>query len=169
MDSQRTVQVLGIRMNWFRVPTPRKIYHLNQIVSSERPDTNMGLTICKGYSSTVTVTIVYSDCNECANAGRWRKWGWWSVAPGQCVRVYSGSLKNFNRYWAYYSRTTDRSRKWIGNYCTYVIHKVFHQCWNDPSLDPGFSGYYQVCYRLLDINSYDNYTLTLTWQVNWVG
>lgn len=115
----------------------------------------MGLTICNGYSSAVTVTIGYANRDHCANAGRWIKEGWWNIAPGQCVRVYGGSLKNLNRYWTYYARTYDGAVIWAGNYCTTVANRAFYQCWNNPSD-------YQVCYRLLDINSYDNYTLTLT-------
>jgi uncharacterized membrane protein len=115
----------------------------------------MGLTICNGYSSAVTVTIGYANRDHCANAGGWIKEGWWNIAPGQCVRVYGGSLKNLNRYWTYYARTYDGAVIWAGNYCTTVVNKAFYQCWNNPSD-------YQVCYRLFDINSYDNYTLTLT-------
>ena len=53
----------------------------------------MGLTICNGYSSAVTVAIGYLNLDHCANAGRWIKEGWWNIAPGQCVRVYGGSQK----------------------------------------------------------------------------
>src|SRR5215831_1191973 len=117
----------------------------------------MGLTICNGYSSDVTVAIGYADPthSKCANAGGWIKEGWWNLAPGQCVYVYDASLKDLNRYWAYYAHTTNGAVVWAGNYCTQVTNQAFYQCWNDPSQ-------YQVCYRLLDINSYDNYTLTLT-------
>ena len=51
----------------------------------------MGFTICNGYSSAVTVAIGYSNRSQCANAGGWIKQGWWNIAPGQCVIVYSGS------------------------------------------------------------------------------
>jgi len=114
----------------------------------------MALTICNQHSSSVTVAIGYSNIDHCANAGKWIKEGWWTIAPGQCARVYGGSLKNLNRYWLYYAHTSDGT-KWSGNYCTNVTQKAFYQCWNDPSD-------YQVCYRLLDINSYENYTLTLS-------
>jgi uncharacterized membrane protein len=115
----------------------------------------MGLTICNGYSSAVTVAIGYANRDVCANAGRWIKEGWWNISPGRCVRVYGGSLKNLNRYWLYYARTQDGTLHWAGNYCTTIPNTAFHQCWNNPSDN-------QVCYRLLDINSYDNYTLTIT-------
>jgi uncharacterized membrane protein len=115
----------------------------------------MGLTICNGYSSEVTVAIGYPNSNQCANAGGWIKQGWWNIAPGQCAYVYGGSLKDVNRYWAYYAHAANGT-VWSGNnYCTQVTNQSFYQCWNDPSQ-------YQICYRLLDINSNDNHTLTLT-------
>jgi uncharacterized membrane protein len=115
----------------------------------------VAFTICNGYSSAVTVAIGYSNRSQCANAGGWIKQGWWNIVPGQCVIVYSGSLKDINRYWAYYARTTDGALEWAGNYCTSVTNQAFYQCWNDPSD-------YQICYRLLDINSNDNHILTIT-------
>ena len=120
----------------------------------------MTFTICNGSPSAVSVCIGYSNRNECANAGAWTKQGWWNIAPGGCARVYGGSLA-FSRYWAYYARSTDRSREWSGQYNTYVVDRVFRQCWNEPSVDPQFGQFYEVGFRLLDINSSD-YTQNLT-------
>jgi uncharacterized membrane protein len=113
----------------------------------------MGLTFCNNYPRQVSITIGYYDPSNCANQGLWIKEGWWNLAPGQCVYVYAGSLRNVNRYWVYYARATN-GYNWSGQYCTQVTNQAFHQCWNNPSQ-------YQICYRLLDINSYDNFTLTL--------
>ena len=117
----------------------------------------MGLTICNKHSSGVTVAICYANRDHCANAGGFIKEGWWNIAPGESVRVYGGSLKNLNRYWFYYGRTYNGSVIWAGNnYCTNVPNKAHYQCWNDPSGN-------RICYRRIDINSYDEYTLSLTY------
>ena len=120
----------------------------------------MGLTICNGFSSSISVAIGWPNSNQCANGGKWIKRGWWNIKPGRCARLYNGSLKNFNRM-SYYARTTDRTLEWKGRYCTYVHDNGFQHCWNDP-IDPHFSGYYQVCYRLLDVNNREDYTLNLS-------
>jgi uncharacterized membrane protein len=114
----------------------------------------MGLTICNGYSSTIYVIIAYANRDHCANAGGFIKEGWWTIHPGECKRVYGGSLKDLNRYWFYYARNRDNTYKWEGNYCTNVPDHAFYQCWNNPAGN-------QICYRRLDINSYNDYTLTL--------
>jgi uncharacterized membrane protein len=121
----------------------------------------MTLTVCNEYSSPISVALAYRNRSQCANAGGWIKVGWYNVAPGQCRVVYNGSLKNVNSHWLYYAHTYDRTIKWAGKYCAYVTNQSFRMCWNDPSVDPGFTRAYKVCFRLLDINSYDSYTLRL--------
>ena len=69
-----------------------------------KADRTMGLTICNKHSSAVTVTICYANRDHCVNAGGFIKEGWWNIAPGQCIRVYGGRLKDLNRYWFYYAR-----------------------------------------------------------------
>jgi uncharacterized membrane protein len=117
----------------------------------------MGLTICNEYTSDIYVAIGYSNPNQCGSAGGWTKQGWWHIAPGQCTLVYGGSLQAVNRYWAYYAYATDGKQVWqgsAGNYCTQVTNQEFLGCWSDPSD-------YQICFAILDINSYDNFTLNL--------
>jgi uncharacterized membrane protein len=115
----------------------------------------MGLTICNGHSSTISVTIAYANRDHCANAGGFVTEGWWNIAPGRCTLVYGGSLKDLNRYWFYYAHNRDNTAKWAGSYCTNVPNQAFYQCWSSPSGN-------RVCYKRLDINSYNNYTLTLS-------
>lgn len=127
--------------------------------TGKRTERTMGLTICNGFSSTISFAIGWPDSSQCANSGKWKKRGWWNVAPGQCARVYGSSLKSFSRM-AYYGRTYDRSREWRGSTGTYVVDAVFQHCWNDPP-DPQFGGYYRVLFRLLDVNHLENYTLNI--------
>ena len=79
------------------------------------------------------------------------------MAPGQCRRVYSGTLRNFKRM-AYFARTTDRTLEWKGRFCTNVIDHAFEHCWNHSTRD---GRNYRACFRLIDINYRENYTLTL--------
>lgn len=76
------------------------------------------------------------------------------LAPGSCVYVYDGSLRDINQYWFIYAFATDGA-VWSGNYCTTVTNNEFEDCWNG-TLD------HQACYQLIDIDSNDNFTLTLT-------
>ena len=61
--------------------------------TGKRTERTMGLTICNGFSSTISFAIGWPDSSQCANSGKWKKRGWWNVAPGQCARVYGSSLK----------------------------------------------------------------------------
>jgi uncharacterized membrane protein len=117
--------------------------------------------VCNEYSSLISVAIAYSNRNQCANAGGWTKVGWHNISPGQRRVVSNANLKDINSHWFYYAYTSDRKLKWAGTYCTYVTDKPFRMCWNEPSVDPGYIRAYKVCFRLLDINSYNSYTLRL--------
>jgi uncharacterized membrane protein len=124
------------------------------MIPRRKADRPMGLTICNGHPSTIWVTIAYANRDHCANAGGFIKEGWWTLHPGVCTRVYAGSLKNINRNWFYYAHTSKRKLEWAGNYGTNVPSSAFYQCWNNPQGN-------RVRYRKIDINSYDDYTLTL--------
>ena len=127
----------------------------------KRPDSSMTLTVCNEHSAGISVAIAYYNPNQCAKDGKWRKVGWYNIAPGACRIVYNANLADVNSRWLYYARTYDRTIEWAGNYRAYVIDEPFRMCWNEPSLDPGFSRAYKVGFRLFDINSYDSYTLRL--------
>jgi uncharacterized membrane protein len=118
----------------------------------------MALTICNGFSTGFSIAIGWPSSNQCAQGGKWMKKGWWTLAPGRCARVYGGSLRNFSRM-AYYARTRDRTLEWRGRLCTLVTDGVFEHCWNHATRD---GRNYQVCFRLLDINHRENYTLHLS-------
>ncbi len=79
-------------------------YHRNRLLLRKRPDRAMTLTICNEYSSPISVAIAYYNPNECANAGKWRKVGWYNIAPGVCRVVYNSNLTDVNSHWLYYAR-----------------------------------------------------------------
>jgi Protein of unknown function (DUF1036) len=100
-------------------------------------------TIRNNYSGTIQVCIMYYSPN-CRDGGNWAKKGWWSIPPGGSKVVYGPSMRGLNRYFCYY----DIHRA--------VPPQAFDWCeWtaNTQSRNLGF--------RVLDINSYDNYTLSL--------
>ena len=116
MDSQLTVLVLGIRKKLIsdaKKKDSKEDLPPNIDGNGEKDERTMGLTICNGFSSTISFAIGWPDSSQCANSGKWKKRGWWNVAPGQCARVYGSSLKSLSRM-AYYGRTYDRSREWRG-------------------------------------------------------
>jgi uncharacterized membrane protein len=113
------------------------------------------LTICNNYTSSVFVAILYYSPN-CPDGGDWAKKGWWRINTGECQVVHGGSLRSLNRYYGYYAEA-DNGATWAGPYVRAVPPQRFDWCeWTSSTQarDVGF--------RLLDINSYDNFTLTLT-------
>ncbi|MBD1811958.1 DUF1036 domain-containing protein [Microcoleus vaginatus] len=113
------------------------------------------LTICNKYTHGVWVAIMYYRPN-CSDGGNWAKKGWWRLNPGECKVVYGGSLRSLNRYYCYYAEA-DNGANWSGPYVRPVPPQAFDWCeWisNTQATNVGF--------RLLDINSYDNFTLNLT-------
>ena len=112
------------------------------------------LRIVNGYSQPISVAIWYYHPN-CSDGGDWAKKGWWQIAPGASKVAYGGSLRGLNRYFCYHAHAGDGTN-WSGPYVTPVPPQAFDWCLptaNTSSWNAGF--------RLLDVNSYDNYTLTL--------
>jgi uncharacterized membrane protein len=111
------------------------------------------LRIVNGYSQTMWVAIWYYHPN-CPDGGNWSKKGWWQIPPGEQDRLRR-DLDNLNRYYCYHAHASDGVH-WSGPYVTPCPPQAFNWCLNTAntqSIDRGF--------RLLDINSHDNYTLTL--------
>jgi uncharacterized membrane protein len=112
------------------------------------------LRIENAYPRDIWVAIWYYSPN-CPDGGDWAKKGWWRISPGQGKVVFGGSLKDHNRYFCYLAESDDGAY-WAGPYVTAVPPQPFDWCLgtaNSQSRDAGF--------RLLDIQSYDNFTLTL--------
>lgn len=113
------------------------------------------LIICNHYPKTVWVSIMWYT-PHCPDGGDWSKAGWWRIEPGQCRDVFHGDLHSVNQYFCYYAETADRDI-WAGPYVRGVPQEPYDWCeWtaNTNSRDVGF--------RLLDIQSYADFTLTLT-------
>ena len=114
----------------------------------------MSLTIVNGYPQLISVAIWYYHPN-CPDGGDWSKKGWWNINPGGSKIVYGGSLRSLNRYFTYYAHSSDGAQ-WSGPYVTAVPPNAFDWCLNTANTSSRNAGF-----RLLDINSYDNFTLTL--------
>lgn len=75
--------------------------------------------------------------------------------PGGSTTVWNGSVA-FNRYWAYYAEASDGAT-WTGDIQGWASDSAFRLCHGDRCTPCRVVGF-----RLLDVNSYDNCTLTLT-------
>ncbi len=112
------------------------------------------LTVVNGYSQTISVAIWYYHPN-CPDGGDWAKKGWWVIPPGQRRVPYGGSLRSLNRYWTYHAHAADGTN-WSGPYVSACPPHAFDWCLNTANTQSQSRGF-----RLLDINGYDNFTLTL--------
>jgi uncharacterized membrane protein len=119
------------------------------------------LKIVNGYKTGIWAAIMYYQPG-CSDGGNWEKKGWWRMTPGQGKIVYGGSLDDLNRYYCYYAMADDGA-KWSGPYVRFLPYQAFDWCeWTACSHSDGSPCGFNAGLRLLDINSYDNYTLTLT-------
>jgi|SRR5215204_5479058 len=117
----------------------------------------MGLTICNSYHQPLSVSIMFNSPGRCPGTN-FELQGWWNANPGECRFVYSGSLRDINRYWYYYAFATDGAT-WAGPgfYRAVVPQSGYVLCYGT-----NVSNGVQVNLAELDINNFDNYTLTLT-------
>lgn len=112
------------------------------------------LSFTNGYSQLVSVFVAWYNPG-CKDGSNWEKEGWWNIAPGQTVNVLGFDLREVNRYYLYYAESSN-GLTWSGEFHTYAPNVAFDFCYYT---DPPNSRYLGM--RELDINSYDNYTLTL--------
>ena len=119
----------------------------------------MSLTFCNHYSFTpgydVYVSYMRFDRASCGSGDGFIAIGWFRIPPGQCRTVYNGNV-NYNRYWAYYAEATDGAT-WSGNIQSWVSNSAFSLCHGSACTPCRVVGF-----RLLDVNNFTNYTLTLT-------
>jgi uncharacterized membrane protein len=118
----------------------------------------MTFYVCNHYPATVSVAVGFSsdgsgDFNNCSGNGGFQKIGWFNIDPLQCQWIVNDDCEDVGQYWLYYATATDGA-VWAGDFCTGVTNQAFNWCWNEP-------GIYNVCFRLLDVNSYDDFTLNL--------
>lgn len=84
--------------------------------------------------------------------------GWYNFDPGTCGVVYENDLEDLNRYWYYYAQAVD-GEFWAGAIGeTVVPSDAFDMCWGTPTTNDDSVG---VAFRELDVNSYDDFTLSL--------
>jgi len=108
------------------------------------------------YSHKVWVAIMFYSPGRCGSYGSWGTRGWWGIDPGNIVGVFNGN-SDYNRYYAYYAKASDGAT-WSGQYGpVYVYHEAFDSCINIGST----AAYGTVGMRLIDVDSYDDYTMNL--------
>ena len=118
------------------------------------------LKICSLYPKKLWVTIMYYDpaCSaDVPGSEPWAEAGWWSLLPGQCKIVFGADLEDINRYFLYYAQATDGA-VWAGPYKRKITTDAFTFC-TGVGYSPGKN--FTAWYRLLDIEDYDDFTLTL--------
>src|SRR5215211_2576081 len=119
----------------------------------------MGLTIRNEYGDPMSVAIMFRSPETCSGeGGDWEMMGWWNINPGGAALDYANDLDDLNRYWFYFAHAADGTR-WAGpgTWVRQVPRARFNQCFG-----LGVSGDTElVDFRELDINAFDNYTLTL--------
>jgi uncharacterized membrane protein len=118
------------------------------------------LKFCNKYKTGVWVSIMYYEPG-CSDGGDWVKKGWWRLTPGQCKVAYGGDLDDLNRYFCFYADADDGA-VWAGPYKRFVPFQAFAWCeWIACSHSDGSPCGFTAGFRLLDINSHDNFTVNL--------
>ena len=122
----------------------------------------MGLRLCNGYRSTIWTSIMFYSPETCGGeGGNFEKMGWWKIEPGSCALVYANDLEDLNRYWYYHAHASDGAY-WSGPFQSNVPRVPFgggDSCWGVGWGNTG-NDFVGIGYRELDIEDYDDYTLT---------
>jgi uncharacterized membrane protein len=114
----------------------------------------MSLNFSNNYTAEVSIAIMWYTPN-CPDGGDWSKAGWYNLAPGQFMTVFNGDLDEINRYWCYYAEASDGAF-WAGDVVTQIPDRAFDWCINTGSSDSR-----EIGFRVLDIDSNDDFTLNL--------
>lgn len=103
----------------------------------------MGLYFRNRTQETLWVVFAYPDvdagCEDEGTGEQYVKTGWYSVAPGAEIKVYSGWVGG--DAWFFYAEADDFSPTWAGDFHTLVPDAPFSMCWGlgvDPARDLGF-------------------------------
>jgi uncharacterized membrane protein len=123
----------------------------------------MSLVICNHYSFTAghdiyvaTMRLDRNACGPTAGSGDgFNAVGWYQVPAGACTTVFTGNV-GYNRYWAYYAESTD-GVVWSGNIQSWVSNAAFSLCHGSKCTPCRVVGF-----RQLDVNGFQDFTLTLT-------
>jgi uncharacterized membrane protein len=106
-------------------------------------------------SLSLWVAIMFWSPARCGHYGNFGTRGWWQVDRGQTKLVWGGNTGN--RYYYYYAKAADGAQ-WTGNFGpVYVYHQAFDSCLRIGSS----AAYATVKMREIDVDNYDNYTMTL--------
>jgi uncharacterized membrane protein len=111
------------------------------------------------YPAKVWVAITFWSPETCrGEGGNWETMGWWGIDAGGSKNVYNNDVDDLNQYYYFYAKAADGA-EWAADYGPlYVYHEVFNSCINIGST----AAYAVVGMKEIDVNGYDNYTLTLT-------
>lgn len=116
----------------------------------------MTLTFCNGYTATISTAFCFYSPGNCGGEGEnFEMMGWWDIEPGACSVVSGDDLRKVNRYWYYYAFATDGT-VWSGPYGAAVPYAAFDQCYGVGVVNDTV----EIGFRELDIDSYDDWTLT---------
>jgi uncharacterized membrane protein len=121
----------------------------------------MSLIIRSSYPSYIYVSLMWYNPVNCPREQGgtiWNSIGWYEIPPGGQRTVWNGSVRNVNRWWGYYAEAAD-GLTWTGNIRAGVSNQAFRFCVGDTCGPPPCR---QAGFRELDVNNFDNYTLTLT-------
>lgn len=91
----------------------------------------MGLYFYNRTNEMVQIVFAHYDPN-CEGDVKWRKKGWWRIAPGQTVKVWSG--RPGGQKFLYYAENSF-GQTWAGDYFTQIPGRQFDWCWNLGSTD----------------------------------
>jgi uncharacterized membrane protein len=120
----------------------------------------MSLTLCNSYPTLISTAITFYSPDKCGGEGdNFEMMGWWNIAPGSCALVYGGDLQDLNRYSYYFAQAEDGA-VWSGPYGASVPIAAFDQCYGIGVIIENGDESVSIGFRELDIDSYDNYTLT---------
>ncbi len=117
------------------------------------------LAFSNGYPTKVWVAIMFLSPETCGGeGGGWETMGWWGIDPGNSADVYDNDVEDLNQYFYFYAKAADGAQ-WAGDYGpVYVYHRAFDSCVNIGSTE----AYGIVGMREIDVNGYDDFTVTLT-------
>jgi len=119
---------------------------------------HMGLYFKNRTQARIWAVFAYpkKQCGEKTPAGvDYAKKGWYPVAPGQEVKVYSGWVGG--DAWFFYAESDGGSPVWAGDYRTDVSIYAFDNCW-----DTGWSTGREVgCRRVRPGADVMDYTISL--------
>jgi uncharacterized membrane protein len=75
------------------------------------------MEICNRTSDKLNIAFAYLDKSEkkqSKNKDNWIAQGWWDVEPSKCAKVFPHALWQKGRYYYFYAKNSQDTRKWYG-------------------------------------------------------